>query len=73
MIYYFDDFSEFSLNYSSKLFDKIQFYVFTLKTKYSQNNFRQSSRIAKFSNKIFSKVKKQNFQEFKHKALLNPG
>ena len=57
----------------TQTFRQSSVYVFTLKTKYSQNNFRQSSRIAKFSNKIFSKVKTQNLQEFKHKALLNLG
>ena len=32
----------------AKLFDKVQFFSFTLNTKYLQNNFRQSSRNAKF-------------------------
>ena len=50
---YFNDlifwwFYWFSQNFSSKLFDKVQFFVFTLNTKYLQNNFRQSSRNAKF-------------------------
>ena len=50
---YFNDlifwwFYWFSQNFSSKLFDKVQFFSFTLNTKYLQNNFRQSSRNAKF-------------------------
>ena len=44
-----------------------------LNTKYSQNNFRQSSEIAKISSKIFYKELTQNFQDFKQKGLLNSG